>query len=62
MMNNLYREPLYKNFYMSLYDDGTLGISDGVGSIDAIPKEEVRYLYLALKDYFESDKESEGWE
>ena len=58
-MSELYREPLYENEYCSLYDDGTLSISDGVGCVGAIPKEEVRYLYLALKDYFESDKESE---
>ena len=58
-MSSLCREPLYENSYMGLYSDGTLGISDGVGYIDTIPKEEVRYLYLALKDYFESDKESE---
>jgi len=50
------RKEIYSNDYMSLFSDGTIGLSDGVGFVDAITKEESRKLYEELKKVF--DKES----
>lgn len=50
-----YSKELYSNDYMSLFEDGTLGLSDGVGSIDGLEREEVEKLYNALKKIFEQD-------
>ena len=38
---------------MGLYDDCTLGISDGVGYIDTLNRKEVEELYLAIKNLIE---------
>lgn len=46
------RKYLYENEYIGLFDDGTIGISDGVGFIDEMSKEEVVKLYDALKKLF----------
>lgn len=43
---------LYNNNYMSLFDDGTIWLSDWVGYIDTLEKEEVKELYRALKKIF----------
>jgi len=39
--------------YLSLFNDGTMGISDGVGYSGDLEKEDVEKLYLALKIFFE---------
>ena len=44
---------LYSNLYMFLYEDGTLGLSDGVGYIDTLNEEEVMELYLNMKKLLE---------
>jgi len=41
---------LWSGYYFSLFDDGTIGCSDGVGYIGQ--EQDVKGLYLALKEYF----------
>ena len=41
------------NAYMALYDDKTIGLSDGVGYMGTLSANEVRELYLILKNIFE---------
>ncbi len=53
------RDKLYENDNMALFDDGTIGMSDGVGFIGSLNLEEVKELYEALKKYFEKDNMSE---
>ena len=53
------KKVLYNNNYMSLFDDGTIGLSDGVGYVDTIEKEEVDCLYKALVK-FNKGKQNEG--
>ena len=38
--------------YMVLWDDGTLGLSDGVGYIDTLSIEDTKKLYKALRKFF----------
>lgn len=46
------KEPkeLYSNMFFSLYSDGKIGCSDGVGFIGVIGVPEVDELYEALKE------------
>ncbi|MCP5006484.1 MAG: hypothetical protein GY941_21480 [Planctomycetes bacterium] len=48
------RKELYTNEYMTLFSDGEIGISDGVGYIDTMNKWDVNNLYIALHQYFEN--------
>ncbi len=48
---------IYANNYMALYDDGTLGISDGIGYLATLSKEETKELALALARYFLGEEE-----
>jgi len=41
--------------YLSLFDNKTIGISDGVGYINTLEEDEVEKLYLALKKLFKGD-------
>lgn len=43
------RVELYSNRYICLYSDGEIGISDGVGYIDTMSKNEVDKLYNAIQ-------------
>ena len=43
---------LWDGDYFALFDDGTIGCSDGVGFVGGVEKEDVRKLYEALKKYF----------
>jgi len=46
------------NAYMTLYDDDkTIGLSDGVGYMGTLSANEVRELYLILKNVFEEEEE-----
>lgn len=36
---------------ISFYDDGTIGVSDGVGYVGS--EQDVKGLYLAMKEYFD---------
>jgi len=38
--------------YLGLYADGTIGVSDGVGYVGTLEKEEARLLYEKLKAIF----------
>jgi len=46
------RKCLYEGYYIRLYSDGTIGISDGVGYSGSMEKEEVKELYEALKNLY----------
>jgi hypothetical protein len=50
---------VYKNAYMGLYDDGTMGMTDGAGFIGCIERDELRLLYAALKQIFEKEEEAD---
>jgi hypothetical protein len=39
--------------YLGVYDDGTIGVSDGVRYIGAMSRENTELLYLTLKNIFE---------
>jgi hypothetical protein len=45
---------LFDDDYISLFDDGSIGISDGVGYVGQV--RDVNGLYIALKKYFEDKK------
>jgi hypothetical protein len=45
---------VFRNDYFSLFSDGTLGISDGVGYISSLTEEEIQQLYVALKQLYET--------
>jgi hypothetical protein len=44
---------LWMGDYIGLFDDGSIGVSDGVGFIGE--EKDVKGLYLALKAYFDKD-------
>ena len=46
------RKEIWNNSYLGVYSDGTVGISDGVGYVDTMEKEESKKLYEALKTIF----------
>lgn len=48
---------LFDSSYLTLWDSGYIGISDGVGFVGTIEGEELKELYKALSIYF---KEKEG--
>jgi hypothetical protein len=43
---------LWGGYFISFFDDGTIGVSDGVGYSGS--EQDVKGLYLAMKEYFES--------
>lgn len=45
---------VWEGTYFSLFSDGTLGCSDGVGYVGEVSKDEVEDLYKELKKLFES--------
>ena len=48
---------LYENSYMSLFVDGTIGLSDGCGYVGTMEEDEVDKLYKAMtKLYKEKEK------
>ncbi len=51
------REPkeLFNCQFFSLFDDGTIGCSDGVGSVGGIESGEVKELYEVLKELYNED-------
>ena len=50
------RKKLWQNDYMILFDDKTIGLSDGAGFIDEIKTDELRGLYKALDKIFGDKK------
>jgi hypothetical protein len=40
---------IFKNYYLTLFDDLTMSINDGVGYIDELNQVEVLELYSELK-------------
>ena len=42
------REVIYNNDYLSLFSDGGIGISDGIGYIITMNIDEVRELYKSI--------------
>ena len=45
-------ENLYENDYIWLFQDWTLWISDWVGYLDTMEKDEVKELYIALNKFY----------
>jgi len=54
-MNN--RKILFNGCYFDLFDDGEIGVCDGVGFIGSVEKEEAKRLYMALKILFNESKQ-----
>jgi hypothetical protein len=48
-MNN---KVLWEGIYIALFEDGSLGVSDGVGYVGN--EEDIKGLYEALKKYFKN--------
>ena len=47
---------IYSNDYFSIFKDGRMGISDGVGYIGSLEADEVKLIYEALRKlYNEND-------
>ena len=46
------RKILFQDDYLALFDDGGIGVSDGVGYVGEV--RDVKGLYLALKKFFEA--------
>ena len=44
------------NCYLSFFNDGTIGISDGVGYSGSLNEKEVMGLYRELQKYFEKSQ------
>jgi len=51
---------IFRNDYMSLFDNGTIGLSDGVGYLYTFSQKEVIELYNAIKAYLDSYVEEYG--
>jgi hypothetical protein len=47
------RKKILDLFYLSVFNDGTIGLSDGVGYVDTLSREDAELLYEALKSMFE---------
>jgi hypothetical protein len=47
---------LWQNYYISLWSDGEIGVSDGVGFVGTVDATETRKLYEALRRYYGDDK------
>jgi len=43
------KQVIYSNNYITLFDDGKIGLSDGVGYIDTLAVDEVNDFYDVLK-------------
>ena len=52
------KEPkeIFHGTFFSLFSDGTIGCSDGVGFIGELEIKEVKELYEALKTLFDKEK------
>lgn len=50
------RHPIWEQHYISLWNDGEIGVSDGVGYIGTIGADETRELYEALRKHYGDDK------
>jgi len=70
-MSDKTKKEVYATDYMTLFDDGTIGLDDGVGYLDTLDKEKVFKLYMALKKLIEDNKKKDekvmnkitkGWE
>ena len=43
---------IYSNRYMTVYSNGTMAFSDGVGYIDTLEESETKLLYEALHKFY----------
>lgn len=44
----------WENDLLTLYENGSLSVSDGVGFVGVLPVEEVASLYYSLQEVFDS--------
>jgi hypothetical protein len=47
---------LWQNYYIALWSDGEISVSDGVGFVGTVDAVETRKLYEALRRYYGDDK------
>jgi hypothetical protein len=47
------RHVIWEQHYISLWSDGEIGVSDGVGYVGTIGAEETRELYEVLRKHME---------
>lgn len=47
---------LWEEHYLALWNDGKIGVSDGVGFVGTVDVGETRKLYEALRKYYGDDK------
>lgn len=50
------RHAIWEQHYISLWSDGEIGVSDGVGYVGTIGAEETRELYEVLRKHYGDDK------
>lgn len=50
------RHAIWEQYYISLWSDGEIGVSDGVGYIGTIGADETRELYEVLRKHYGDDK------
>ena len=43
---------VYQGGYITVYDDGTMTVIDGLGCLDTMERDEVKNLYEALRTIF----------
>ena len=55
-MSDLELFELWQNHYISLWSDGEIGVSDGVGYVGNIDATKTRELYEALRRHYGDDK------
>lgn len=53
------RRVLWERHYISLWSDGEIGVSDGVGYVGTICSKETRELYQALRKYYGHDDDDD---
>ncbi len=51
------RKELFQGTFFSLFSDGTMGCSDGMGYVGEVKEQEVDDLYKALKELKERKNE-----
>jgi hypothetical protein len=47
---------LFDSDYLGFFNDGTIGISDGVGYVGEIPADEVRELFKVMQKFYDEQE------
>jgi hypothetical protein len=50
------RKKLFENRYIAIFNDGAIGLSDGVGFLDEMEPAEVKKLYKVLERFYKKEE------